>query len=118
MHTTEISLVSDEVVAGSYLPTYLGAYDPSPYKFGIVPLGMVRTERYSNSNPTFIPYSSSLDIVNGNSKFDITIQANDNHFHDEFPQEVVDDIFNALIPPSTPQNFQVSFPYNHSPILS
>ncbi|PIQ08453.1 MAG: hypothetical protein COW71_11695 [Ignavibacteriales bacterium CG18_big_fil_WC_8_21_14_2_50_31_20] len=118
-NTTDISLISEEVVAGSYLPTYLGATDPSPYKYwGIVPFGMARSERVSNSNPTFIPYNSALDIVNNISKFDITIQANANYFHNEFPQEVVDDLVDALIPPSTPQSFQVSFPYYQSPTLS
>ncbi len=118
-NTTSFNLTSEELVAGSHLPTYLGATDPSPFKlWSIVPMGMTRSERYSNSNPTFIPYSSSLDIINQNSKFDITIQANANYFHNEFPQEVVDDLVDALIPPSAPQSFQVTFSYNQSPTLS
>lgn len=119
-------LTTEEKVPGSYLPSYLIASSPSPTgtffgwwtALGVFPSGLAWIERFENNNPTFIPYNSSLDIVNGNSKFDIKIQADANYFHNQFPQEVVDDLVDALIPPSTPQSFQVSFPYNQSPILS
>ncbi len=83
----------------------------------LVPLafmGMINVDRDPNNNPTFIPYSSALDIVNGNSKFDVKIQANANYFHDQFPPEVVTALLNKFLPPpAQPQNLQITWAGNH-----
>jgi len=59
---------------------------------------MIEVDRDPNNNPTFIPYTSSLDLVNGISKFSTTIQANSNYFHDQFPPEVVTALIGKLLP--------------------
>gem|GEM_PF-3096818 len=81
-------------VAGSYLPRSLVESGLSPLF-----LGMAEVDRDPNNNPTFIPYTSSLDIVNGNSKFDKTIHANANYFHDEFPPEIIDTLLKSVMDP-------------------
>ena len=86
----------DEIkVPGSYLPRSLVASDLTPFM-----LGMVTVERDPNNNPTFVPYTSSLDIVNGVSRFNKKFQANSNYFHDQFPPEVVLPLLKEIIPPS------------------
>jgi hypothetical protein len=42
--------------------------------------------RYKNHEPTFIPYNSALDIVNGQSKFDAVVVSEDKNYHDRFPR--------------------------------
>jgi hypothetical protein len=42
--------------------------------------------RYKNHEPTFIPYNSALDIVNGQSKFDAVVVSEDKNYHDRFPE--------------------------------
>ncbi len=84
---------------GSYLPKSTVASNPSPFNYGWFIAGMTQTERDPNNHPTFIPYNSSLDIVNGNSKSDVTIQANANYFHDEFPPEIIDPLIKAVMDP-------------------
>ncbi|MFH1528872.1 MAG: hypothetical protein ABIG69_19890, partial [Bacteroidota bacterium] len=101
-------LTTEEKVAGSYLPSYLVASSPSPTgtlfgwwtALGILPSGLAWIERFENTNPTFIPYSSSLDIVNNNSKFDTRIQADANYFHNQFPEAVVNALLSILLTPS------------------
>ena len=80
-------------VSGSYLPKSSVESEITPFF-----LGMIKVERDPNNNPTFIPHSSALDIVNGNSKFDVTIQANANYFHDQFPPEVVTALITKFLP--------------------
>ena len=94
-------LNSELKVPGSYLPKTSGVADPSPYNVYWIFAGMLQIERDPNNNPTFIPYSSALDIVNGNSKFSNTIQANANYFHDQFPPEVITALLNKFLPPSS-----------------
>lgn len=86
-------LYEDIKVPGSYLPRSLVESDLTPFF-----LGMINVDRDPNNNPTFIPYNSALDIVNGNSNFDDTIQANANYFHDQFPPEVVTALINKFLP--------------------
>lgn len=89
-----------EQVAGSYLPASITESGPSPltsWKYIIiVASGLAWTNRYSYSNPTFIAYTSALDIVNGNSKFDRTMHANANYFHDQFPPEIIDQLLDEF----------------------
>lgn len=79
---------------GSYLPRSIATAESSPAL-----LGMSQVERDPNNDPTFIPYNSSLDIVNGVSKFSTTIQANYNHYHDDFPAEIVSPVLKSIMAP-------------------
>lgn len=77
--------------AGSYLPRltgYVAKYRPGPWSY----FGMTRYQ-----HPTFIPHNSSLDIVGGQSKFDITIEPDITGFHDEVPTEIIDPLIDALV---------------------
>jgi hypothetical protein len=90
----ESSFLYDDIkVPGSYLPRTLVESDLTPFIFG-----MTEVDRDPNNNPTFIPYTSALDIINGNSKFVVPIQANANYFHDQFPPEVVTALLNKFFP--------------------
>jgi Secretion system C-terminal sorting domain len=80
-------------VPGSYLPRSTGVASLSPAF-----MGMTTVDRDPINNPTFIPYSSSLNIVNGTSRFNVTIQANANYFHDQFPTEVIAALIKKLLP--------------------
>ncbi|MBI9073736.1 MAG: hypothetical protein JEY94_19225 [Melioribacteraceae bacterium] len=85
----------DDDVSGSLLPTSSVPDNVLSFMAAIPSaLGYVQFERYGD--PTFIPYFSSADIVNGTSKFDVHITANSNCYHDEFPQEVVTDLLTLL----------------------
>jgi hypothetical protein len=72
----EFDLNDDLKVPGSYLPRESGETNPSLWSkwyfffVGLPVFGSGELDRDPNNNPTFIPYTSSLDIVNGNSKFD------------------------------------------------
>jgi Secretion system C-terminal sorting domain len=83
-------LTSEEEVAGSYFPTSLIQKDKKPLYWGWEKITVY-------SSPTFIPYTSSLDLVNGTSKFDTVIQSTSNHFHDEFPPEIVGPLLSRFI---------------------
>lgn len=50
------------------------------------------------NDPVFIQHSSSLDIVNGVSKFDKTIIPSVSGFHDEIPSEIISDILSEILP--------------------
>ena len=81
----------DEQQSGSYLPRLTGSvakYRPGPWSY----FGMTRYK-----HPTFIPHNSSLDIISGQSKFDVTIQPNVTGFHDEVPLEIIDPLIDALV---------------------
>ncbi|MDP2363097.1 MAG: DUF2974 domain-containing protein [Ignavibacteria bacterium] len=71
-------------VAGSYLP--LSATIANG--FSIWPSWQITR----HLDPTFIPYTSSLDIVNGISKFDRRINSSQFNFHDSFPDDIVNPI--------------------------
>ncbi len=87
-------LYDDIKVPGSYLPRTLVESNLTPFI-----LGMTEVDRDPNNNPTFIPYTSALDIVNGISKFNVSIHVNANYFHDQFPSEVVTALINKFLPP-------------------
>jgi len=83
-----------ELQAGSYLPKL--NVDPSL----VLPLwGLfwvtVTVTQYKD--PAFIPHTSSLDIVNGESKFDKPIIPESTGFHDKVPSELVPEILSELI---------------------
>ncbi len=84
-------LSSEEEVAGSYFPTSLIQKDNKPLFWGWEKITIY-------SSPTFIPYTSSLDLMNSTSKFDTVIQSSSNHFHDEFPPEVINPLLRILMP--------------------
>lgn len=49
------------------------------------------------AHPSFILHNSSLDIVNGISKFNVTIQPNTTGFHDVIPPDIIEPLINALL---------------------
>jgi hypothetical protein len=85
-----IALSADELVAGSYLPLISTATDEKDILWGFLTENRI-------TNPTFIPYISSWDIVNGNSKFDITIKSGSNSYHDVVPNDIVTPLINAML---------------------
>lgn len=98
-------LTSDELVAGSYLPSLNidGFPAISPQFWLSTGLSILRP--ISNpwvtitqyTDPTFIPHNSSLDIVNNVSAFDQTLIPSVTGYHDVIPAELVEPIVNALI---------------------
>jgi len=79
------------LVPGSYLPLSATRSSGSVWYGYNVHWNLVRKK-----NPTYIPYVSALDIVNGESKFDITLNSSAIHYHDEFPDDLVDLVSNAI----------------------
>jgi|694.fasta_scaffold15414_5 hypothetical protein len=95
-----IILSSEEKVSGSFLPRSSTNFDPSPTNalFSALFPGYVTFTRYSD--PTFIPYASSLDLNASNqSKFDVSLQANANGYHDKVPTEIINPLISALNAP-------------------
>lgn len=95
-----IILSNEEKVSGSFLPRSSTNFDPSPTNalFSTLLPGYVTFTRYSD--PTFIPYASALDLNASNqSKFDVSIQANENGYHDKVPVEIINPLISALKAP-------------------
>nr|MBA3970997.1 T9SS type A sorting domain-containing protein [Bacteroidota bacterium] len=98
-------LTPNELVAGSFLPAI--NVDPMPVsdsKFWSSSLlsflrafsdPTVSLSQYKN--PSFISHTSSLDMIGGISKFDITLQPSATGFHDVIPSDLIEPIVNALI---------------------
>ena len=83
-----------EASPGSLLPEDITNLGGSAVIFLVldVEFGLVRT-----ANPTFIPYDSALDRVNGQSKFDVELDAVDQAFaHDVVPPKVVEPLLARL----------------------
>jgi hypothetical protein len=90
----------EEKVAGSYLP------ESATRIAGVIPIvamdgtfdheaGVYYTRRFKH--PTFIPYTSALDIdSDGNSGFDVIIDSEGHNFHDVFPDDVVNAILHEM----------------------
>ncbi len=102
----DFDLEPEEKVAGSYLPEDLTAMSPvimraMNWKWNITGIGIlfnypfVSVNRYKD--PAFIPYNSALDIVSGESKFDITIETSETTHHDIFPKDIINPLVNAVI---------------------
>ncbi len=84
---------------GSYLPT-------STTNFAL-PLEAILEVNRTNNHPTFIPWTSALDMTNGVSPIRYTISSNDPDpsFHDQIPGNVVDQIrdrIRSFSPPTIP----------------
>ncbi len=99
-------LTEQEKVAGSFLPIDLTTMDPmvilatywwAPLLFPIIPLHYPTITFERTLDPTYIPHKSALDIVDNNSKFDVTIVPNHTTHHDELPPEVIDPIVTELL---------------------
>ena len=101
----EFVLSSEEKLAGSYLPPIKRDQEPV---IASVPgqsllLSLLRpftdptVEIIQSNDPTFIPYNSALDIVNGQSKFDITINSSSANFHDVLPSDIIEPLVNEII---------------------
>lgn len=88
----------EESLPGSYLPASSIVRDPFYVLWNVATATITRNLAY---NPTFIPYTSALDMVGGQSKFCITLETSKtdlpNHFyHDRVPPGLVDPIVKAL----------------------
>jgi len=96
-------LSPEEKVAGSYLPLDLTTTAPFImrnfewyWNFLIQPWNYPLITITRMSDPTYISYESALDIVNEESKFDVTIEPDQTSYHDVLPLEIVDNIINEL----------------------
>lgn len=104
--TNESFYLSDnEKLPGSYLPPL--NIDDSPVftsEFGdswalslFRPFSDPSFTVIQYSDPTFIPHNSSLDIVNGISKFDLQIIPQNTSFHDVVPSDIIEPLINAIL---------------------
>ena len=89
---------SPEAAAGSFLPL------EATELWGRAFFGLFGWEFDRKADPTFIPYASALDIVNGQSKFDgDPITPPESRRHDEFHPDLVEPILTRIgFPESTP----------------
>ena len=104
-YSSDISLTPEEQVAGSFLPAI--NIDPYPVIFpdywsdallsSVRPYLDPTITITQYQNPTFIPHTSSLDIIAGVSKFDVVIQTAATSYHDIIPSDIIEPIINALI---------------------
>ena len=62
------------------------------------------------ANPTFIPYDSALDIVNGQSRFDFRLDADFTRHHNVMPEEIVEPLLVRLGYPPPPVAASISGP--------
>lgn len=92
-----------ELVAGSYLPIDLTTTSPVTlrrfhwlWNILIQPFNYPTVSITRTKDPTYIPYESALDIVNGVSKFDVVIEPNQTYHHDVLPPEVINPIINEV----------------------
>jgi len=100
-------LTDDEKQPGSYLPLDLTTTDPvvmiASYWWIQLVLPPLQPLYYPTvyfnriKDPTYIPYKSALDIINGVSKFDIVIEPSLTTHHDKLPIEIIDPILSELV---------------------
>lgn len=105
--TNTFDLEDEEKVAGSYLPIDLTTMDPFvirlpvywmvEFLFPIIPLYYSTISIERTSDPTYIPYISALDIVNEDSKFDVTIEPNQTTHHDVLPPDIIESVVTELL---------------------
>lgn len=88
--TKKFSMSAEEKLPGSYLPRHITR------QTGFVSFGF-NYEFHRSKHPTFIPVESALDIRNGASMFDVTIQTENHYFHNELPNEIIDDLVSQLV---------------------
>lgn len=84
----------EEALPGSLVPASSGTASD---KFLVWNIGNLTTSKYLH--PTFIPHFSALDIVNGESRFCLTVDCpnlNIPSFHDEPPIEAVNGLIKIL----------------------
>ena len=99
------SLTTDLLAAGSYLPRVnadpvaLGFGDYWALNFLIIPqVFLLPTVSITqSSDPTFMYHTSALDIVDGQSKFDVTIIPSVTSYHDVVPGDIIEPLVNALV---------------------
>ncbi len=104
-----IEPLTTEGSGGSWLPS--GVTDIWVKKYGYIE---VEFERYTH--PTFIPYTSALDIVNGQSRFAApTIAPSTPGFHDRVPTDVVEPLLLRLGYPPLPLTAVISGPNTFMP---
>ena len=100
-------LTAAEKVAGSWLPKDLTTMSPiikqASYWWlqllvpGITPLYYPTIEFERFTDPAYIPYTSALDIRNGQSMFDYCIEPESTTWHDVLPEDILEEIINAVI---------------------
>lgn len=107
-------ITQEESVSGSFLPSL--NMDPTAVGVNIDGEPLISKAYFSSNllaflrpfedqtatiiqyaSPSFIPHNSSLDIVNGVSKFNITIQPTTTGFHDIIPPDIIEPLINVLI---------------------
>lgn len=98
-------LSADEKLAGSFFPGI--SADPIPATSDQVDkqwlLSLARPFTSTSvtvtqlKNPTFIPHNSSLDLINGVSKFSKIIKTSSTGFHDVIPNDIIEPLVNALV---------------------
>jgi len=78
--------------AGSFLPI------STTKMWGYIWWALFETwELIRHNNPTFIPYRSALDIIDGESKFDVTISSATHNYHDVLPMDIINPLLNEVI---------------------
>ncbi len=113
----------DEAGAGSLLPrdvTEIGgtanATIPGLWVLGVFPYLALSTVELSynlasDASPTFIPYASALDIVNGQSRFSLpTLNADNARAHNVVPGNIVEPLLTRLGYPRPPLAVSMSGP--------
>jgi acetyl esterase/lipase len=109
-------------LAGSYLPRLVKdqSYVSNDYMWLIWPIfpffDPLSSTLTQIANPTFIAHNSSLDMVNGVSKFGTNIiQPLSTSFHDVVPSDIIEPLMNKLMDPDLYlQNKVVSGTKNYS----
>lgn len=113
-HTDTIQ--GDLTLSGSRLPKNTGAFNDEfirkYLRFNVV------TNRSQNHHPTFMTHNSALDIVNGKSRFCLTVFPENNatpFHHDQIPPEIISPLVQILETGSInniPQNVAYNFTEN------
>lgn len=98
-------LTSAELVAGSYLPQINVDGFPATSPKYLISTALAVLRPITNpwvtitelKDPAFIPYNSSLDIINGTSKFDKVITPAVTGYHDVMPSDIIAPLVNAIL---------------------
>lgn len=98
-------LTSEELVPGSFLPKInvdpMPAVSPFYWRQSLLsilrPFSDPSVSIIQYLDPTFIPHNSSLDIINGISKFDKVITPASTGYHDVVPSDIIQPLVQALI---------------------
>lgn len=93
-----------EAQPGSLLPQEITRI--ADYAFG----GFFQFRVFRSADPTFIPYASALDIVNGASRFDVQYAPLGAFAHNQFPPELIEPLLTRLGYPRPPFSVSITGP--------